>query len=105
MKYVDVVAFDLLPKRRGVSTFVAGRNVALFRVDDAVHALEDSCPHAGSALGSGPLEECVVRCPAHGLAFDVRTGCGKGNFMKVATYPVRIEGGRVLVGVPTETQQ
>jgi 3-phenylpropionate/trans-cinnamate dioxygenase ferredoxin subunit len=108
-KFVDVVAFDVLPKGRGVSTWVAGHNVALFRVDDAVHAIEDSCPHAGSALGSGRLEGlegCVVRCPTHGLPFDVRTGCGKDNpAMKIATYPVRVESGRVLVGVPAETQR
>jgi len=99
-RFVDVLAFDLLPAGRGVSTWVAGHNVALFRVGDAVHAVEDSCPHAGSALGSGSLEGCVVRCPSHGLPFDVRTGCGVDNSgMKVATYPVRVEGGRVLVGV------
>jgi nitrite reductase/ring-hydroxylating ferredoxin subunit len=105
LKFVDVIAFEVLPKGRGVSTWVAGHNVALFRVDDAVHAIEDSCPHAGSALGSGRLEGCVVRCPAHGLPFDVSTGCGKGNAMTVATYPVRVESGRVLVGVPVEQGQ
>jgi 3-phenylpropionate/trans-cinnamate dioxygenase ferredoxin subunit len=99
-KFVDVLDFDVLPKGRGVSTWVAGHNVALFRVDGEVHAIEDSCPHAGSALGCGSLEGGVVRCPSHGLPFDVRTGCGLDNSMKVATYPVRVDCGRVWVGVP-----
>lgn len=53
---------------------VAGHELALFWVEGEIHALEDACPHAGASLAFGRLEGHWVRCQAHGLRFDVRTG-------------------------------
>ena len=36
--------------------------------------MENACPHAGDPLSEGFLDGCVVTCPSHGWAFDVRTG-------------------------------
>ncbi|WP_286613350.1 Rieske (2Fe-2S) protein, partial [Variovorax jilinensis] len=33
-----------------------GHEIALFRIDDAVHAVADSCPHAGASLARGALD-------------------------------------------------
>lgn len=53
---------------------VAGIELALFQVEGVIHALEDACPHAGASLAFSRLEGHWVRCQAHGLRFDVRTG-------------------------------
>ncbi len=71
--------------------------VAVFRAGGGLHAVEDRCPHAGSALSGGPLEGVVITCPRHGSQFDVRTG---DRLRGPADEPVRThrlleEGGRV----------
>ncbi len=86
-----------------------GHSLLLFNVDGRVHAIADSCPHAGAWLGSGKLNGCFLRCPAHGLEFDLRTGCARsGQDLAVRAYPVRVEGDAVsvdLAPVPGDTAQ
>lgn len=75
-----------------------GHSLLLFNVDGAIHAMADSCPHAGAWLGSGKLDGDFLRCPAHGLAFDLRTGCARtAPGLVVRVYPVRVEGEAVWV--------
>ena len=48
--------------------------LAVYHVEGGLHAVEDSCPHAGAVLSEGELEGPVLTCPRHGSRFDVRTG-------------------------------
>jgi nitrite reductase (NADH) small subunit len=42
----------------------------------------------------------VLRCPWHGWEFDPVTGrCLDDDSMRVAVYPAKAEGGRVLVDI------
>ncbi len=50
----------------------------LFNIDGVVHAIDNSCPHNGASLASGRLDGHVLQCPAHGLRFDLRSGCMVG---------------------------
>ncbi|MGO4394292.1 Rieske (2Fe-2S) protein [Variovorax sp. M-6] len=76
-----------------------GHEIALFCIEDTVHAIADSCPHAGASLARGALEGTTIQCPAHGLRFDLANGCsrGAGGGLAVRTYPVRVLDGRVEV--------
>ncbi len=55
---------------------VAGRKIALARVDDGFFAIDDTCSHADYSLSEGDVDvdECALECPAHGSLFDLRTG-------------------------------
>lgn len=72
------VAGEIEPGQRK-RVFVDGRCVVIFNVDGEMYAIDDSCPHNGASLGNGELEGCVLRCPAHGLRFDLRTGRTPGT--------------------------
>ena len=100
IRFVRVITATQIPADRGRLVFADGRTIALFKVDGAIHALDDSCPHAGSSLASGKLDGAVVQCRAHGLRFDVRTGrmCGVDGLC-AKTYPVRVVDGEVSVGI------
>jgi 3-phenylpropionate/trans-cinnamate dioxygenase ferredoxin component len=65
-----------VPPRAGMRRFlrVEDRSLLVFCIDDALHAIEDGCPHAGASFFGAPLEGCVVTCPGHGLRFDLATG-------------------------------
>jgi len=77
-----------------------GKVVALFNVDGNIYALDNTCLHRGGPLGEGTLSGDVVTCPLHMWEYNVRTG-EKVNVpeMKVATYPVQIEGSDIKVAV------
>src|SRR5215470_12472270 len=103
MPFVDVAAVTEIPAQRGRTVRVMGRGIALFKVGDSIHAIDDSCPHAGSSLAGGQLTGCVVRCPSHGLRFDVRNGRMPGSSgLAVAAYPVRVDEGRVQVAIDAD---
>ena len=99
-RFVPVARADAIPSDRARPVFVDGRVIALFKVDGAVYALDDSCPHAGSSLAAGKLEGALVQCRAHGLRFDVRTGRMRGvDGFCAKSYPVRVTNGEIAVGI------
>jgi nitrite reductase/ring-hydroxylating ferredoxin subunit len=77
-----------------------GRCVVLFHVDGAYYAIDDSCPHQGASLAGGRLEGRSLRCPAHGLRFDLASGCMAPPGLEATVYPIQIEQGRVYVDLP-----
>jgi 3-phenylpropionate/trans-cinnamate dioxygenase ferredoxin component len=75
-----------------------GRFIALFNLAGTFYALDNECPHEGGPLGEGDLDRGCVTCPWHGFRFDLATGvCVNSAKLKVASFPVRIEGDEVLV--------
>lgn len=90
---------DLRERPRAIA-FIEGRSIALFKVDDAIYAIDDTCPHNGSSLVSGKLDGCYVQCPAHGLRFNLATGAMRGGGLTVATYPTRIVDGALEILMP-----
>jgi naphthalene 1,2-dioxygenase ferredoxin component len=99
MQFVDVCALEEVEPGRGLAVRAGDKDVALFNVDGTVHALENSCRHAGASLAGGKLCGRVITCPAHGWRYDVTTGAViVAPSLTVAKFPVRIADGRVLVG-------
>jgi nitrite reductase (NADH) small subunit len=77
-----------------------GKNIALFRVDDAFYAIDEMCPHAGASLAGGPIEDGVVTCPWHYWRFRLRDGAWADNpRIKLGCYPVQVIDGDVHVDV------
>lgn len=100
-RLVTVARAEDVPRETGLECTVEGRIIALFRVGDAILALDGICPHAGGPLGQGRLEGCIVTCPWHGWQFDVTTGthCLTPR-IRQNQYPVRVSGGEVQVEIP-----
>lgn len=72
--------------------------VVLFNLDGTLHAIDDSCPHNGASLFSGKLEGRLLRCPAHGLRFDLNSGCAHGvEGFGVARYPIEQRDGAYYI--------
>ncbi len=63
-----------LPEATPTSVEVAGRPLCLVRLDGAVHAFDDACPHRRWPLHEGRLADHVLTCRAHTWEWDVRTG-------------------------------
>ncbi|OAJ52333.1 (2Fe-2S)-binding protein [Paraburkholderia ginsengiterrae] len=89
----------LAPGERKLA-FVGGRSVVLFNVEGTIHAIDNACPHNGASLASGQLDGNLLRCPAHGLRFDLTTGCMPGVAgLCLTKFAVRAVEGRLVVMV------
>lgn len=98
--WVQIAEVSDFPPGTARELVVAGRIVALFRVDDEFYALDGICPHQGGPLGKGKLQGCIVTCPWHGWQFDVRTGQHQVNAsLRHASFPIRISGAAVLMDI------
>ena len=87
----DVIRFDH-----------AGRTYAVYRsADDAYFATDGLCTHEQVHLADGLVMGHVIECPKHNGRFDYRTGEAKGApvCVDLKTYPVRVEGGKVMVEI------
>ena len=79
---------------------VDGRPIAVFFTDGAYFAIEDSCPHQGAPLSDGIVFDKSVTCTWHGWRFSLEDGRHlQGSKCRVATYPVRVVGEDIQVGV------
>lgn len=76
------------------------KRVAVFRVGDELRAVDNRCPHEGYALTQGSVTaDGVLTCQWHNWKFDLADGsCLRGG-EDVRHYPVRVDGGEVLVDV------
>ena len=57
-----------------VAVEVDGTAVAVTVLGGALHAFDDTCPHAGCSLADGDLDGQTVVCPCHFARFDIPTG-------------------------------
>ncbi len=75
--------------------------VVIMNVDGEYFAIEDVCTHDDGPLGEGEIEDDEIICPRHGARFNLRTGAviSLPAVMGVKTYPIKIEGDRILIGV------
>jgi len=101
MRLVEVCALDDLPEGSMRLVRDGLRAAGVYHLGDELYALEDRCSHDDGPLCEGDFDadEGVAVCPRHGARFDIRTGrpLSLPAVEPVATYPVRIENGRVLV--------
>ena len=90
-----------LPPEGALGVEVDGVPVAVVRSDGEVFALHDVCSHEEVPLSEGEIYDHTVECWLHGSCFDLRTGkpTGPPATKPVTTYPVKIDGDDVLVGL------
>ncbi|MCE8008182.1 nitrite reductase small subunit NirD [Aestuariivita sp.] len=98
MSWIDIGHIDDIPLlgARVVKTPVGC--VALFRTGKAeVFAASNTCPHKRGPLSEGIVHGQKVTCPLHNWVFDLNTGLAQGEDGQIAVYPVRLDGGRILL--------
>ena len=97
-EFVRVTGTTDVKSGQGIVVEVNGKILAVFNVDGAFHAIDNTCIHRGGPLGEGDLEGSVVTCPWHGWQYDVTTGaCVADPAAKVDRYEVKVEGTDVKV--------
>jgi len=109
MKFVVAAATSELANGAMKAVDIDGQELLLAKIEDAYYAVARRCTHMAENLCHGTLEGRVLTCPRHGARFDITNGKAVGKakllFMSttpknLATYPVKIDGAEVLIGLP-----
>lgn len=99
-----------VPANGGVCVKLHGQQVALFNFTRRGEwfATQNLCPHRQEmALSRGMIgstgAEPKVACPFHKRTFSLKTGeCFEGDCEHIKVYPVKVEEGKIFIGVPGE---
>ena len=110
--WLRITSSENIPPREGRAVVVGGREVALFNLGpstepgtgDRFMATDNRCPHQGGPLCDGIVTGTSVVCPLHAWKVSLASGSverpASAKEHCVATYPVRVEDGIVIIGVP-----
>ncbi len=101
MPFIKLTTESELPAVDSAREFPCGaKTICVANVNGAISAMDNVCLHRGGPLGQGMIEKGKVVCPWHGWQWDPTTGEAAHNAgAKVEVYPVKIEGGDVLVEI------
>ena len=107
VQWVAICALADLVRERGVAALVAGRQVAIYRLDDdSVWAVGNRDPFSGANVMSRGLVgtragTAVVFSPMFKQAFALSSGeCLDDPTQALPWFPVKVVDGTVLVGMP-----
>ncbi len=91
-----------LPEGRVKSVTANHTNLCITHFEGKLSALSNKCPHQGGPLGEGSIEKGLLRCPWHGWDYHPCTGKAPGFDDGVDTYPTKLEGDALFVGLAEE---
>lgn len=96
----------IFPEDCGTAVLVAGQQIAVFHSNRRWYAVQNECPHNRQMVLSRGLmgdsgREPKVTCPLHKNSFSLEDGhhLGGNEAWCLKTYPVKVEGGVVHVGM------
>ena len=102
---IPLIELSALPEGRGRRVCKAGLDLAVFRIGDAVYAIDDSCPHQGGSLSNGTLQGTRVICPVHGLKFSLDSTCQPSvPTLEAKRHAVQVVDGIVML-IPDEPSE
>jgi nitrite reductase/ring-hydroxylating ferredoxin subunit len=99
----DVGTLQELQDQGMLVTKVGARGVCVFWHEGRAYAVDDRCPHLGFPLHRGTVEQGLLTCHWHHARFDLSSGGTLDPFADdVRTYPVEVQGDRVVVLDPPD---
>jgi nitrite reductase/ring-hydroxylating ferredoxin subunit len=103
-EFTPVLPAAELPENAPTKASLGATTLVLVRRGDLVHALKETCSHAGGPLSQGTLEGDTIVCPWHSSAFRLSDGAvrhGPAATRQVA-YRARINAEQVEVQGPLD---
>ncbi|MEM6630976.1 MAG: Rieske 2Fe-2S domain-containing protein [Bacteroidota bacterium] len=96
--FVKVCTLDEIELDCAKVILVDGENIAIFKYDGKLSAINNVCKHQNGPLGEGKVIDGCVTCPWHGYQYLPENGSSPPPFKeKVSTYDVKLLGNTVWV--------
>ncbi|MFQ5738380.1 MAG: Rieske (2Fe-2S) protein [Acidobacteriota bacterium] len=97
-RFIAVARAEEVAEGKGLVVRAEDHEIGLFRVEGALRAIDNICPHRGGPLAEGFLEGKILTCPWHAWTFDVTSGqCTFVPGARVQTFEVKVEEGLVKI--------
>ena len=90
-------ASDLPTEGLGYPVKVAGLQIALFKWEEGVFAIEDLCPHLGFPLSEGVMQSGEVICSWHGWRVRLEDGSCRRDRERAKVFPAEVRGDDIFV--------
>jgi len=88
-----VIRADDIPENSAKMIRIKGDEMAVFKQDGQVYAIQNICPHEGGQLSKGWLEGDEVVCPLHGYKFHLKTGlCSTDPALRAKIFKLAAHG-------------
>ncbi|MCF1707962.1 MocE family 2Fe-2S type ferredoxin [Tabrizicola sp. J26] len=101
-QWIDACATDEIDEEDLIRFDHGGRTYAIYHSPEGKFYCTDGlCSHEQVHLADGLVMGHLIECPKHNGQFDYRTGEAKRApvCVNLRTYPVKVEGGRILIEV------
>ena len=96
--FVAVCQLQDIAENRAKIVLANGQNIAIFKYNDNLSAVNNYCRHQGGPLGEGKILDGCITCPWHGYQYLPHNGQSPPPFTeKVETYDVKLVGTQVWV--------
>lgn len=104
IEFFAVATVEELGNGQRIILDVDGSAIAIFNIAGEYFAIADVCSHDDGPVAEGTLSDYKVECPRHGALFDIKTGKALTlpAVVDIPAYPVRVEDGEILLGLPVE---
>ena len=77
---------------------IAGHSLLLIQDAGRCYLLKNHCPHQQASLSQATLSEGKLRCPLHGMSFDLQTGKTQDGCQQSLVFlPIVYEGNQLGV--------
>ena len=101
-EWIEACASDALDEEDVTRFDYAGRTFAIYRsLGSEYFATDGLCTHEKIHLADGFVMDDLIECPKHNGRFNYKTGEARGApvCINLRTYPVKVEGGKVFIGL------
>jgi len=98
VKYTKVLKCADLEIGKSAIIEVGDKEIALFNYKGNFYAIDNTCPHRGSPLGEGRIEEGILICPGHEWRFELKSGwCPQNPELSTEVYPIKVHDEKIYV--------
>lgn len=96
--YYDICAVEEIPDDCAKGVFIDGQNIAIFKYDQQISAVNNVCRHQMGPLAEGKIVDGCITCPWHGYQYLPANGQSPPPFQeKLETYATKVLKNRVWV--------
>ena len=96
-----------LAEKTVIGRVFGGLSIAIYRIGGDYFATSNVCTHANGLLSEGEVVDDYIECPLHFGLFEIASGKAQGAPVTrdLATFQVRVEGTRIFVQLPEQTER
>ena len=88
MAFIPLAKLHQLADGFSTTVRVRGRQLMLIHADGQSWIIDSCCPHAGASLVKGRVAGGCIRCPKHGIEFDLGSGAPLGGEVVAGVAPL-----------------